>query len=250
MNDYIKTIEELSFNAWPSHKTELYDGWILRYSHNYTHRTNCVNLIAPSRIPLEEKVRFCENEYKLEETPCIFKISPLTDPSIEEYLDKQGYEIQHITENLTMDLKDYKPINNDIVVNIEYEVTDVWTHSLFALNGTKEPIHLHIVPAMYQAIPKRVIEASIVVGGQIVATGLGILDRDHVGIYAIYVHENFRRRHYARSICNALLNEAKAMGAEHAYLQVVKNNNNARTLYESLGFRYLYTYWFRVKNVL
>ena len=250
MNDYIKTIEELSFNAWPSHKTELYDGWILRYSHNYTHRTNCVNLITSSRIPLEEKVRFCENEYKLEQTPCVFKISPLTDPAVEKYLEEQGYEIQHVTDNMVMPLTDFIPYESDIIVNLEYEVTDEWIHILFALNGTKEPVHLHIVPAMYHAIPKRVIEASIIVGGQMVASGLGILDRDHVGIYAIYVHENHRRKHYAHAICNALIKEAKKMGAKHAYLQVVKNNDIARSLYESLGFHYLYTYWFRVKNVL
>ena len=39
---YIKLIEEISLNAWPSHKIELYDGWLIRFSHNYTHRTNSV----------------------------------------------------------------------------------------------------------------------------------------------------------------------------------------------------------------
>lgn len=32
MNTLIKTIEDLSLNAWPSHQIELYDGWILRFS--------------------------------------------------------------------------------------------------------------------------------------------------------------------------------------------------------------------------
>ena len=42
MNTLIKTIEDLSLNAWPSHQIELYDGWILRFSYFYTHRTNSV----------------------------------------------------------------------------------------------------------------------------------------------------------------------------------------------------------------
>ena len=37
MNTLIKTIEDLSLNAWPSHQIELYDGWILRFSYFYTH---------------------------------------------------------------------------------------------------------------------------------------------------------------------------------------------------------------------
>ena len=43
MNTLIKTIEDLSLNAWPSHQIELYDGWILRFSYFYTHRTNSVS---------------------------------------------------------------------------------------------------------------------------------------------------------------------------------------------------------------
>ena len=43
MNTLIKTIEDLSLNAWPSHQIELYDGWILRFSYFYTHRTNSVD---------------------------------------------------------------------------------------------------------------------------------------------------------------------------------------------------------------
>ena len=33
MNTLIKTIEDLSLNAWPSHQIELYDGWILGFSY-------------------------------------------------------------------------------------------------------------------------------------------------------------------------------------------------------------------------
>ena len=29
---YMKLIEEISLNAWPSHKIELYDGWLIRSS--------------------------------------------------------------------------------------------------------------------------------------------------------------------------------------------------------------------------
>lgn len=250
MNDYIRKIEELSFNAWPSHKTELYDGWILRYSSNYTHRTNCVNLIAPSKLPLSQKVIFCENEYRVEKTPCIFKISPLTDKGVDEYLEKNGYGIEHITENMTLAFRDFVPFPNDIDVTLESEITDEWITNLFDLNGTTDPTLRKIVPYMYRSIPKPTISASIHQDGKMVASGLGILDRDHIGIYAIYVHQNYRRRHYAHAICDALIHAGMRRGADHAYLQVVKGNLAARNLYESLGFKYLYTYWFRTKYVI
>ena len=49
MEKAIKKIEDMSLNAWPSHKMELYDGWILRFSYFYTHRTNSVEQFGNSR---------------------------------------------------------------------------------------------------------------------------------------------------------------------------------------------------------
>lgn len=95
MKNYINFIEEISLNAWPAHKTELYDGWLLRYSHNYTHRTNSINLVAPSIIPLEEKIKYCEEEYSKKGSPAIFKISPTIEKDFDKYLEDRGYVIEH-----------------------------------------------------------------------------------------------------------------------------------------------------------
>ena len=100
---------------------------------------------------------------------------------------------------------------------------------------------------MYQAILKETICACIRIDGQIIATGLGILDRDYIGIYAIHVKEEYHKHGYARQICTGLLKEGMKKGAQNAYLQVVEGNDNARALYRSLGFQQLYTYWFRVQ---
>ena len=51
-----------------------------------------------------------------------------------------------------------------------------------------------------------------------------------------------------RQICTALLKEGKKKGATRAYLQVVEGNTPARSLYESLGLNFVYTYWFRVQT--
>ena len=60
---------------------------------------------------------------------------------------------------------------------------------------------------MYHAIPKRTICACVKKNKQIVATGLGILDRDYIGIYAIHVKEEYRGQGLARQICSGLLAE-------------------------------------------
>ena len=250
MNSKIKIIEDLSLNAWPSHQMQIYDGWILRFSYFYTHRTNSVEQIGNSTIPLDEKIDFCEQAYQRWGTPAIFKITPLLDESFESMLIQRNYLVQHITEVMILDFRNYVPSPPSTVVQIDKIIPPRWINSLFALKGTTSAIHRQIVPSMYQAIPKDTLAASIVnEKGQIIAIGLGILDRSYMGIYAIHVHPHYRGQHYARAICSSLLNLGKEMGLEGAYLQVVHGNTPAKNLYTSLGFRDFYKYWFRVLAV-
>ncbi len=243
----IKTIEDLSLNAWPSHQMQIYDGWILRFSHFYTHRTNCVEQIGSAQIPWEEKVRYCEEIYRRWRTPCIFKITPLTDPAFDELLAEKGYGIQHVTAVMRSDLTRREDFRAFPKVRLENRIPDEWIDALFAIKENATVTHLKIVPSMYAAIPKDVICASIREEGRIVATGLGILDREYIGIYAINVEKNYRRRGFARQICETLLYAGKQAGAKKVYLQVVDDNQPAIALYESLGLTRAYRYWFRVK---
>lgn len=264
---YMKLIEEISLNAWPSHKIELYDGWLIRFSHNYTYRTNSVEQVGHSSIPVDEKITYCEKVYENYHTPANFKINPLLDPSFDRMLEERGYEIRHVTEVMTMPIEHFIPYRqisaeyeyygrnsglpsfieypDNILVQLRDRITDDWIASLFRLNGTTNPTLRRIVPSMFKAIPKETIVAFIEIDGRTVASGLGILDRGHVGLYAIYVDASCRRKHFARSICSAILSEAKKKGAAHAYLQVVADNAAAKSLYQSLGFEDFYTYWFR-----
>ena len=91
-NIMIRKIEELSMNAWPSLHTKLYDGWVLRFSDGYTRRANSVSPIYESTVPLDEKIDFCEKEYKLHNLPAIFKITKASTPQgIDERLEERGY---------------------------------------------------------------------------------------------------------------------------------------------------------------
>ena len=266
-NATIRLLEEISLNAWPSHKIELYDGWLIRFSHNYTYRTNSVEQIGISSIPVEEKIAYCESAYLNYHTPVNFKINPLIDSAFDHRLSEKGYQIRHVTEVMTMPMSHFHPFPalsseyefygrnsnlpsaiyypRDIIVQIRDTITDDWIQSLFRLNGTADPVLQRIVPSMFKAIPKQTLVACIEIEGRMVASGLGILDRGYVGLYAIYVDASCRQKGFARSICSSILSEAQKKGASKAYLQVVQGNVNAKNLYRSLGFEDFYTYWFR-----
>lgn len=247
VEEKIKQIEDLSLNAWPSHKMELYDGWILRFSYFYTHRTNSVEQFAESALPWNVKIPYCEKEYQRLGSPAIFKISPLVTPNFDFMLENRGYEKQHITNVMTVDLENAVMDYPTSLVEFLEGIPQEWILSLFDLKQTVNPVHRKVVPSMYRAIPKETICVCVRKDGRIAGTGLGILDRDYIGIYAIHVREDLRRMGLARQICTALLSEGSKKGARKAYLQIVEGNLPASKLYESLGFRPLYQYWFRVQ---
>lgn len=250
MKQEIKIIEDLSLNAWPSHQIQIYDGWLLRFSYFYTHRTNSVEQIGPSVIPLKEKIDYCESAYAKWGTPAIFKITPLTNSSFDHMLMERGYQIAHTTEVMTMNLDHFLPQSSDQIVLLEDRIPSQWIQGLFNLKKMNNSIHHQIVPSMYRAIPKDTIAASIWRNEKIVATGLGILDREYIGIYAIHVDEAYRGQHWGQEICAAIINEGIRRGATKAYLQVVKGNTPAKNLYTAIGFQDLYTYWFRQQTLL
>ncbi len=270
----VKQIEDLSLNAWPSHKMELYDGWILRFSYFYTHRTNSVEQFGTSSLPWSVKIPYCEKEYERLGSPAVFKISPLVSPDFDFMLENRGYRIEHTTHVMTLDLTavitdpclppaggtktvpgaitpgDHIRPDSDSprpCIELMEGIPEEWIRALFSLKGTTDSRHLAVVPSMYQAIPKETICVCVRTQGRITATALGILDRDYIGIYAVHVREELRGRGIARAMCRTLLEQGRKKGADKAYLQVVDGNVPARCLYESLGFSQLYTYWFRVQ---
>ena len=232
---------------------QLYDGWILRYSSFYTHRTNCVEQIGTSQIPLGEKIRYCEGIYERWNTPCIFKVTPLVDSTFDKVLENAGYGIEHKTTVMQMEIgKDGhfrdRMLEEPLRIRTDSRISDEWIDALFRIKEDATVVHMKIVPSMYAAIPKDVICVSARDGKKIVGTGLGILDRDYIGIYAINVDRAYRRKGIARTICETLLIDGNTAGASKAYLQVVSGNEKAIQLYTSLGFTPQYDYWFRVKR--
>ena len=83
--------------------------------------------------------------------------------------------------------------------------------------------------------------------GQPVACGLSVQQEDFIGFYDIVVAKEQRRKGYGGRMMDGLLAHGQRNGARMAYLQVMLNNPPALRLYEGLGFKEVYQYWYRVK---
>jgi ribosomal protein S18 acetylase RimI-like enzyme len=82
-----------------------------------------------------------------------------------------------------------------------------------------------------------------------VGCALGVLQNDYIGIFDVIVHPDCRGQGYGERLVRALLGWGKQNLAQAAYLQVMANNAPALRLYNRLGFREKYQYWYRVKQV-
>lgn len=81
------------------------------------------------------------------------------------------------------------------------------------------------------------------------AYGRGVMDRGYLGIYGVFVDPDFRRRGYGETITRELMAYGKKQGCTTAYLQVEMDNERAWTLYDKIGFREIYQYWYLLKEV-
>ena len=91
--DNILRYEELALNAFPAILTELYDGWVLRYSNGYTFRGNSINPLYKSNINLDEKISYCESKFASKKLPCVFKMTEAVDGELDILLERKGYSI-------------------------------------------------------------------------------------------------------------------------------------------------------------
>jgi ribosomal protein S18 acetylase RimI-like enzyme len=242
----IRTIEELSMNAWPALHTVFYDGWILRFAGGYTRRANSVAPLYPSSRDSAEKLPVCEALFRETQLPTVFKLAATSQAgALDWLLAEHGYRSEALTSVQVLDLNKW---TGDQPEGVESSgaVTEEWLAAASRMSRARpEQIAAHrkilalIVPARHFAW----IEAE----GQVIACGLGVAQDGYVGIFDIAVDPGRRRQGYAERLMQDLLAWGKQVGARTAYLQVMLDNEPALHLYQKLGFREAYQYWYRVK---
>ena len=239
--------EEMALNAWPALRNFIYKGCLLRSSNGYTNRANSANPLYTRKDDFEEVVTAAEGFYCALKRPGVFKI---LETGRYEYFDKLLQEIGYEQISKTTVMKcDLSVVNapNTLEAKIESSFSDDWFDSFVTLNQIKQEF-IETARRMLSLIPVDIIACSIAENNKIVACGYGALENGHVGCFDIVVEEKSRGRGLGKALMKAILNESKRRGIHTSYLQVMDNNERARNLYQGLGFKGLYKYWYRKKE--
>ena len=283
MNFNALRYEELTLNAFPVLHTEVYDGWILRFSGGEGYQGNCISPLYLSTRAYEDKIDYCENKFREKGLPCVFKMTPNVPAALDQQLAMRQYELEDKTYIMECSLtsedslsseeaqvlssgsptgEDGAQENNILAkteIRLSHEIDDNWLEAFLTLEGMDKDICPETARAMLNAIRKPVYCAALYENeishgsnadcGRIVGCGLGVVEDNKIGIYDIRVESSFRQNGIGARICRAIMEEGKKEGAQKAFLHVSATNRPAVRLYQGLGFEEAYAYWYRVHTV-
>jgi len=243
----IRRYEEISNNAWPALQTIQYDGWILRFANGVTKRSNSVNLLYPSALDPSKKIAYCERVYASRHIPPCFKITTIAEPAdLDTLLAKRGYDIHSTISFQVCDISTI-PSNPLSDIHIETELNPRWIDDFIRMNNFDKKRKATYIGIMEQMLtPKCLI--SLTRGHKTIGVGLGVLEDCNLGLFDIVVDKAFRNTGVGYHIVENLLRWGRKNGADRAYLQVLSDNFPAIRLYEKMGFREIYQYWYRMKK--
>ncbi|RJX38239.1 GNAT family N-acetyltransferase [Paenibacillus pinisoli] len=243
-----RRIEELSLNGWPALQTILQDGWLLRFTEGYTKRSNSVQPIYGFSGDLDRQIGRCEELYRAQGQPVVFKITPFAEPgTLDARLEELGYERIDHTLVKTASIDELPEPRYGEGFHWSAELTDEWLEAIVRLQGLSDRAR-DTTRRMLAGQPLRRAFGLFKRGDVPVAAGMVVLEEGYAGLYDIVTDASERGRGYGEALTLGLLGWAGEHGARMAYLLVVKSNAAANRLYDKFGFMTQYEYWYRVKK--
>ena len=239
-------IEDASISVSQPAQQSFFDGWLLRYSPGKAKRARSINSVGAGVLPLAEKLSHCLAFYRHHRLPCLFRITPFSQPHhLDTELAAAGFGAHQDTRVMSVALSQIQP-----------GAAPSAARSVNAEQFASAFCRLHgITGAKADAERDRYIRASersaFVVqcdGDTPIACGSVALEGKLAGIFGMVTAAEHRGRGIASSIVAKLLNAAGAAGADTAYLQVEADNIAARRAYSKFGFEDCYAYWYRAPS--
>lgn len=252
----IQKIEELSMNALPSIQTMFHEGWIIRMANGHTRRANSINPLynVDGSDDLEKRIKkiaYCERILHDEKIDIVYKITSNEEMQrLDLALKDSGYRFDDLTSVQVADLTELSlQTNNRNSLMISDCLTDDWLNHVCAFNNISlenRETHQRMLKLIIPKVHYFTLKSKET--NEVVACGMGVLDRGYLGLFDIVTNQNYRKQGFGLEIVSRILKWGIENGAKKAYLQVMLNNYPALKLYERLGFEEGYTYWYRIKE--
>lgn len=246
-----KSIEEISLNTWPAEQSALLNGWILRTASGYTKRANSVNPLygaEESYADTLDRIKLAEQYYEDAGLEPVFKITPYIQPAnLDSILADRGYSIVQPSSVRLIDLEQLSAQESRYSVQIQDKLSTEWLDTFVELAELSKE-QRNTLTRMLFASHLQQGYALLLDKGIPTTCGLGVIQQGYIGIYDIVTAPFYRRQGMAKQLLLELLLWGRSQGARSSFLQVVQDNHGASALYDQLGYKEIYQYWYRVRS--
>ena len=240
-------IEDAALAVAQPRQQSFYDGWLLRYSPGKAKRARSVNAIGAGVLPLAEKFAHCVDFYAQERLPCLFRITPFSQPaSLDRELSVAGFGAYQDTRVMKLALSEVSTVAR---TQSAAQIVDV--EQFTAAFGTLHGLNAAKMEAERERYARSTFNGAYVAQfdrDTPIACGSVAIDGTLAGIFGMVTAESYRGRGIATALVARLLNHARTAGAQTAYLQVEVENTPARCTYSKFGFEDCYAYWYRARS--
>jgi GNAT superfamily N-acetyltransferase len=255
----LKQLEELSLQQWPALITDDMDGWALRMANGYTKRANCISTLHYTRKVTAQNtlanIASCEYKYTAIKQPTIFKITPFSEPQLDDLLAQLDYELVDPSLVLTLQLEQFvhhaptmkQSHAKELTFTIDEHISLCWLEQYCQLTGVN-PRFIPTMIDMIAAMPGQVLLARCLLNDEVVALAMAVIDQGIVGLYDVVTADSYRNLGLCSYLLSHLLLQCKQQGARYSYLAVVESNETAKHVYSKLGYQLAYRYWYRIKQ--
>ena len=244
--EQIRFLENIAANGHVGLEQKDYDGWELRFTQGFTGRANSIQIKAPSTIPLDEKLAYCEKEYASRGLPCLFKLTD-ADREFISYLEQRGYTSVKPTDVMMLELNDKDTACDAATVldNVLFSTEpEGWFNPYFEFEGLQDPVQQELTRKIHAKVSVDKVYIRLMQNETVAAVASLAIESGYSLLHNVVVAPAFRGNELGKKLCRAAILKSKECGAAHIYLQVMQNNPVAVNLYQTLGFEKLYTYYY------
>lgn len=247
----VRDLEAAALLGWQAAEVTRHRGWLLRASSGFTGRGNSVLPLVTPDEPLDDAVTAAEQWYDARGLRPAFQVIEPLGAEVTETLDRRGWPPRaDRTLVMTAPLDAMPAGPDDVDIPIADRPDDDWLAQYHYRGGELPATAREIIagtgstgPAVLGFASARVDAATAAIARGAVTTSPA--GRSWLGVTAVEVAPEHRRRGLATAVMAALAGWARRHGATGCYVQVATENTAAQHTYTALGFTGHHHYHYR-----
>lgn len=230
----LRTIERAAVRGWPALETELIGGWLARASSGGSTRANTVSALDWEGGDLDAAIERVTTFYRARRALPRFNITGVSVPAgLDVELAKRGWQRHGDHVTMAKAVMSQAPLTAGIEVGCAEAPSTGW-YGVY-LQGLTENRRA-VAPRIVERVPAPRMFFSAVRDGDVIASGLSVLDGEVASVQCMATLAAARRSGAARAVLSAIEAFAMRGGAKWLYLQAEADNTPAIGLYTSVGF--------------